>query len=114
MSYMTKAAVSNGCCPNCGQPLPSQRMGVHMYPQTARVFDEIKAAGRDGIDGAVLWQRAYIGARRPKYSSFKKHIDMARSSLAGTGYEIRCTRTGRRAGKGIYRLVKVVRVSAFG
>ena len=111
MAYMTKAAVSNGRCPHCGQVMPQMRMGVRMYPQTARVFDIIKAAGREGISGAALWERAYIGAKRPKYSCIKGHVDHARASLAETDYEIRCDRQGKH--KGVYRLVKVVQAQAF-
>jgi hypothetical protein len=112
MSYMTKAAVSNGRCPHCGQAMPQMRMGVRMFPQTARVFDIIKAAGREGISGEALFERAYAGVKKPSYSCIKGHVDHARASLAGTDYEIRCDRNGRH--KGVYRLVKVVQVSAFG
>lgn len=112
MSYFTKAAKSNGACPHCGQPMPQIRCGVRMYPQTARIFDVIRSAGRAGIDGHALQERAYAGARKPKYNSLSTHIEMIRSFLADTDYTIECTRVGRNV-PGVYRLVKVVQVKAF-
>jgi len=111
MAYAESAAMSNRC-PHCGQLWPSQRFGVHMYPQTAKIFDLIRGAGRAGIDSHAIMARAYAGVRRPRWSTAAAHITHARNSLAETYYRIVCEKHGSRPG--VYRLVKVVKVSAFG
>ena len=111
MSYPTKAALSNGCCPHCGQPMPQIRCGVRLYPQTARVFDIIKSAGPAGISGNAILLRAYAGMKKPSWTTLKAHIWQARIALRDTDYRIISEREGR--GPGTYRLVKVVKVQAF-
>ena len=111
MSYPTKAALSNGLCPHCGQPMPQIRCGVRMYPQTARVFDIIRRAGSAGIAGDALMERAYAGMKKPSYNSVKAHVNYARNALEDTEYRIMCDSQGR--GPGTYRLVKLVNVPEF-
>ena len=111
MSYPTKAALSNGLCPHCGQPMPQIRCGVRLYPMTARVFDIIKSGGTVGVSGSAILQRAYAGMKKPSWTTLKAHIWQARVALQDTDYRIISERDG--PGPGTYRLVKVVKVLAF-
>ena len=100
-------------CPHCGQRMPELRLGVRLFPMTARVFDVIRRAGADGISGREAFNVAYQGMRKPKYMTFKAHVGHIRDALAGTGYTIR-TNGGSASGRHpVYRLVKVVSVKAF-
>jgi hypothetical protein len=83
-----------------------------MYAQSARIFDVIRGAGRVGIDSRAIMQQAYKGMRRPDQSTINTHIGHVRHSLAETDYRIVCELRG--CHPGVYRLVKVVKVSAFG
>ena len=100
-------------CPHCGQRMPELRLGVRLFPMTARVFDVIRRAGADGISGREAFNIAYQGMRKPKYMTLKAHVAHIRDALAGTDYTIR-TNGGSASGRHpVYRLVKVVRVKAF-
>ena len=84
------------------------RLGVRMYPQTARVFDIIRSAGADSIGGWALFERAYVGiSPRPTYRTLKQHIHHARQSIEDTGYRIECVHSGRQ--EPIYRVVRDAR-----
>lgn len=110
MAYITKVAKSNGICPCCGQPMPQVRLGVRMYPQTARIFDLIQRAGREGISSRAILERAYVGMKKPKITVVRSHVNQARDALAGTDYRIRCHRDGRHPG--VYKLVNVAQAFA--
>ena len=100
-------------CPHCGQRMPELRLGVRLFPMTARVFDVIRRAGADGISGREAFNIAYQGMRKPKYMTLKTHVAHIRDALAGTDYTIR-TNGGSASGRHpVYRLVKVVSVKAF-
>ena len=100
-------------CPHCGQRMPELRLGVRLFPMTARVFDVIRRAGADGISGREAFNIAYQGMRKPKYMTLKAHVAHIRDALAGTDYTIR-TNGGSASGRHpVYRLVKVVSVKAF-
>ena len=100
-------------CPQCGQRMPELRLGVRLFPMTARVFDVIRRAGADGISGREAFNIAYQGMRKPKYMTLKAHVAHIRDALAGTDYTIR-TNGGSASGRHpVYRLVKVVSVKAF-
>ena len=100
-------------CPHCGQRMPELRLGVRLFPMTARVFDVIRRAGTDGISGREAFNIAYQGMRKPKYMTFKAHVAHIRDALAGTGYTIRTNGGSASGRRPVYRLVKVVSVKAF-
>ena len=111
MTYEKNTRLSS--CPHCGQRMPELRLGVRLFPMTARVFDVIRRAGADGISGREAFNVAYQGMRKPKYMTFKAHVAHIRDALAGTDYTIR-TNGGSASGRHpVYRLVKVVSVKAF-
>ena len=77
--------------------MPEMRLGVRLTPLKARIFDAIKRAGKDGIEGDDLF-RLIFGERPVKRSCLKAHVWQINDLLEESGYHI----TGRRG----FRLIR--------
>jgi hypothetical protein len=105
--YATRAAkATQPRCPCCGQLTASVRLGVPLYPQTARILDLIVAAGPDGVEARALFSRAYShrGRHKPSFRSLNGQVRVLRIALQSTKYTITCRNEGLRLW--IYRLVQ--------
>ena len=113
--YATAAAKATGDrCKCCGQLLPSVRLGVRMYPQTARILDFIAAAGPDGIEARALFARAYShrGRHKPSFRSLNAQIRQLRVHLAETGHTITSEHAEKRLW--VYKLTKSSKLPGYG
>lgn len=92
-------------CYHCGQEIPEEqlRCGVRLSLLKTRLFDIIKRAGKDGIDGDDLYA-IFLEARGAKRNVLKTHINQINDRLESTEWRIEVERNGR--GGGIYRLKK--------
>jgi hypothetical protein len=88
-------------CAHCGQEIPERREGVRMTELKARIFDAIKRAGQDGIDGGDLFD-LFLKERGADRKVLKTHVYQINEKLVGTDYTIDVIR----GGNGTYRLKK--------
>ena len=100
MTTTPRATVSAtpGLCRHCGRPLPEVRLGVPLSKLKAHIFDVVRRAGVDGIDGDEL--RAIVFAdREVGPATLKAHTFQINDLIADAGHRIA-------GGGGRYRLVK--------
>ena len=110
--YATAAArASFAVCPHCGRPMPPVRLGVSLFPQGARIFDLIAAAGPNGIEARMLFEAAYRfrGRHKPSFRALNAQIREIRRALLGTGIAVRGYHTTGRLW--IYKLTKNVQIA---
>jgi hypothetical protein len=87
-------------CPGCGQ-LVLLRLGVHLSPRRADVFDAIQRQSKcGGIRADAL---AGMFAKSP--ACMKVHINQINKLLAAKGWQIICQREG--CSKGFYRIRRI-------
>ena len=72
-------------CPGCRRPLPVVRLGVVLTPLKARIFDAIRRAGPDGIDGRALIQELDLPV---SLTTLKAHVWQINDRLTESGYQI--------------------------
>src|SRR5262245_5933232 len=61
-------------CTACGQPMRYERLGVHMTPLKAEIFDAIKAAGDDGVPSIELRHNFPSKTKPAALSTIKAHV----------------------------------------
>ena len=77
------------------------RCGVPMSALKARIFDNIKRGGRNGIDTDILFGIVFDGRKATK-DSLKSHIQQINDRIEDEGWRI----VGKKGRGGNYRLVK--------
>jgi hypothetical protein len=68
--------------------MPDTRFGISLSPLKTRLFDTIKRAGAEGIDGNDLYGIVF-GDRERSYHTLKAHVFQINSMLVETEYRIR-------------------------
>lgn len=92
-------------CPACGKELATGPC-VPLPPIKLRIFEIIRRAGADGIDGPTLLTEYGL---RIQPETLKAHIHQINQVIEPHGYRISDARKGRvggRNGFGFYRLIK--------
>ena len=98
-------------CPTCGHQLEQVRLGVHLTPMQALVFDVISESA-DGIDTDLLLDRLLNINDNFRRKTMYVYVSNINSLLEGTGYRIgKYHTTSRNKGSGVlgtwvYYLVK--------
>ena len=82
-------------CPNCGQPMPIIRLGVHLTGLKSQIFDIIQRGGGDG----VMVDRLLAAFTEMSPSTLKAHVFQINEKIGETGHRI-YGRGGR------YRLIR--------
>src|SRR5262245_58822954 len=72
-------------CPQCGKPIPEERLGLKFTPLKARIFDAINRAGPDGISGYQLVNDLNLPVTQ---NTLKAHIWQINEQLAEVGKHI--------------------------
>jgi hypothetical protein len=94
-------------CPYCDQLMVHHRLGVSLGPIKARLFDLLKRAGADGIDGPTLYE-AVMATRNCKsgMNILRTHIMQMNDKLEDTGVRIISSP------RGLYARYRLKRVSS--
>ena len=92
-------------CPQCGQPLPVQRLGVVMTKLQGRIFDAVQRAGPTGIEIDYLFEHVF-NDRNASRKALHVHFYRLNQNLDRVGYQIFVSRMPRPA---TYRLIKAER-----
>jgi DNA-binding response OmpR family regulator len=80
-------------CPYCNAPLVTERLGIHMSPLKARLFDAVKHAGEEGVTAAEL-KRCWT--KRISSTTVRVHVSQINELLEVTDWHISSDGTGYR------------------
>jgi hypothetical protein len=79
-------------CPECHQPIATERLGVRLPPLKVSILDRIKAAGDVGVTSAEIVADLYSDRRPVGPHTIKAHANQLNDLLAGTDWVIRSDR----------------------
>ena len=99
-------------CPQCGRHVAAVRMGVVLTRTLSLIFDRVKMAGEDGIEGHEL--RRYLEEKTGRVNvtrALPARVQELNAAIEKTGFSVRCHpdplndyKSGRKGSKWIYYL----------